>query len=64
MPAAHTRELAVYEGQECISTTEVAGDGAAVAYRQDGKLLGSFASYDAARAAFGSQDKRRRGNRD
>lgn len=47
-----TREISVYEGQQCIGTIKVDEDGEALAFDQCGKLLGSFPSLKAASAAL------------
>jgi hypothetical protein len=54
MATPRARELSVYDGQECIGTIKVAEDGAALAFDQCGKLLGSFPSLKTASAAFNS----------
>lgn len=46
------RELAVYDGQECLGTIKVADDGTARAFDAHGKRLGSFPSLQAASAAL------------
>ncbi len=48
------RELAVYDGQECVGTIKVADDGNAVAFDRNGKRRGSFPSFKAASDALGS----------
>jgi hypothetical protein len=50
-----TRDLSVYDGQECIGRIKVTDDGKAVAYDPNGKRLGSFPSLKAASAAFNSR---------
>jgi hypothetical protein len=56
------RELAVYDGRECMGTIKVADDGTAVAFAASGKCLGAFRSLKAASAAFDQKPlKRRRG---
>jgi hypothetical protein len=55
MTSRHMRELAVYDGQECIGKIKVAEDGKAVAFDPNGKRLGSFLSVKAASAAFNSR---------
>ena len=52
MAAPRTRELAVYDGQECIGAIKVAEDGNHVAFDPSGKRLGSFPSLKAASAAL------------
>jgi hypothetical protein len=52
------RELALYDGQECIGTIEVADDGEALAFDQRGKPLGSFQSVKAASVAISSRVER------
>jgi hypothetical protein len=51
------RELAVYDGQECLGTIKV-GAGKAIAFDPRGKRLGSFPSLKAASAAFDPSIKR------
>ena len=46
------RELAIYDGQECIGTIKVADDGKAVAFDRRSKRVGKFPSFEAARAAL------------
>ncbi len=52
MATSRTRELAVYDGRDCIGTIKVAADGQAVAFDRDGKRLGKFPTYTAASAVF------------
>jgi hypothetical protein len=49
------RELALYDGQECIGTIKVADDGSARAFDRCGKRIGSFPSLKAASAALDQQ---------
>jgi hypothetical protein len=44
--------LAIYDGQDCLGTIRVGVRGDVVAYDAKGKRLGSFASAQAASAAF------------
>jgi hypothetical protein len=56
------RELAVYDGRECMGAIKVADDGTAVAFGASGKRFGTFRSLKAASAAFDQTPlKRRRG---
>jgi hypothetical protein len=52
MAPPRMRELALYDGQECIGTIKVADDGSARAFDRRGKRLGLFPSLKAASAAF------------
>jgi hypothetical protein len=49
---AKSREVSVYDGQECIGTIKVNNDGQARAFDARGNRLGSFPSLTAACAAF------------
>jgi hypothetical protein len=57
MTASRARELAVYDGQECIGMIKLADGGEAVAFDQHGKRRGSFPSFKAASDALGSIEK-------
>jgi hypothetical protein len=48
------RELAVYDGRDCLGKIAVTADGQACAFDLRGKLLGTFESAKAAYAAFAS----------
>ena len=50
------REIAVYDGQECIGTIKLADDGNAIAFDRHGKRRGCFPSFQAAADALGSID--------
>jgi hypothetical protein len=52
------RELAVYDGHECVGTIEVTEEGDARAFDRHGKRLGSFASVKLAYAAFDASVER------
>jgi hypothetical protein len=59
-----TRELAIYDGQECLGTIKIAEDGTARAFDACGKRVGSFPSLKAASAALESTVNARNGTRD
>jgi hypothetical protein len=56
MTNSRKRELAVYDGSECMGTIKVAEDVKAVAFDKRGKRLGRFPSVEAASAAFNSSE--------
>jgi hypothetical protein len=58
MPKPRTRELSVYDGQECLGKIKVAEDGKAVAFDPSGKRLGRYPSFKAATAAFDTPAER------
>jgi hypothetical protein len=58
MATPRTRELFVYDGQECLGTIKVAEDGKAVAFDQRGKRVGSFPSLKIASAALGPTERK------
>jgi hypothetical protein len=47
-----SRELAIYDGQDCLGTIKVAEDGTARVFDPRGKRLGLFPSFEAASAAL------------
>jgi hypothetical protein len=60
MTKSRKRELAVYDGSECMGTIKVADDGTAVAFGASGKRLGAFRSLKDASAAFDQKPLKRR----
>jgi hypothetical protein len=57
------RVLSVYDGQDCVGTIKVAGDGEARAFDQCGKRVGKFQSVkEASHALTKATDRSQRAN--